>query len=96
MKRLSKYIILLDLGPHILLCRRVCFSDELASSSQFFSFCRLLFLDHTSIVDRFMVVKRFKTALNKDVREVHKRDRYLAQMEVQSVAAQMAEEFNNR
>jgi hypothetical protein len=45
---------------------------------------------------RFMVVKRFKTALNKDVREVHKRDRYLAQMEVQSVAAQMAEEFNNR
>jgi hypothetical protein len=45
---------------------------------------------------QFMVVKRFKTALNKDVREVHKRDRYLAQMEVQSVAAQMAEEFNSR
>ncbi len=56
----------------------------------------LLFLDNTNIVDRFMVVKRFKTALNKDVREVHKRDRYLAQMEVQSVAAQMAEEFNHR
>jgi hypothetical protein len=51
---------------------------------------------HPSEAPRFMVVKRFKTALNKDVREVHKRDRYLAQMEVQSVAAQMAEEFNNR
>jgi hypothetical protein len=49
-----------------------------------------------STAPQFMVVKRFKTALNKDVREVHKRDRYLAQMEVQSVAAQMAEEFNNR
>lgn len=57
-------------------------------------FCTLF--DDNSIFHRFMVVKRFKTALNKDVREVHKRDRYLAQMEVQSVAAQMAEEFNNR
>ncbi|KAG0564826.1 hypothetical protein KC19_8G143000 [Ceratodon purpureus] len=44
---------------------------------------------------RSMVVKRFKTPLGKDVREVHKRERYWAQMEVQSVSAHMANEFNN-
>ncbi|KAG0555935.1 hypothetical protein KC19_11G014000 [Ceratodon purpureus] len=43
-----------------------------------------------------MVVKRFKTPLGKDVREVHKRERYWAQMEVQSVSAHMANEFNRR
>ncbi|XP_024402664.1 uncharacterized protein [Physcomitrium patens] len=43
---------------------------------------------------RSMVVKRFKTPLGKDVREIHKRERYWAQMEVQSVSAHMANEFN--
>jgi len=46
------------------------------------------------LADSSMVVKRFKTPLGKDVREVHKRDRYWAQMEVQSVSAHMANEFN--
>lgn len=46
-------------------------------------------------VSRSMVVKRFKTPLGKDVREVHKRERYWAQMEVQAVSAHMANEFNN-
>lgn len=41
-----------------------------------------------------MVVKRFKTPLGTDVRAVHNKDKYVAQMEVQSVAAQMAKEFN--
>lgn len=50
----------------------------------------------SSLLNSSMVVKRFKTPLNKDVREIHKKDRYLAQMEVQSVAQQMANEFNNR
>jgi hypothetical protein len=46
------------------------------------------------LVNSSMVVKRFKTPLGKDIREVHKRDRYWAQMEVQSVSAHMANEFN--
>ena len=46
------------------------------------------------VLNRSMVVKRFKTPLGKDVRGVHKRERYWAQMEVQSVSAHMANEFN--
>lgn len=43
-----------------------------------------------------MVVKRFKTPLGKDVRELHKKEKYFEQMEVQTVSAHMATEFNKR
>ncbi|KAG0605400.1 hypothetical protein M758_9G056100 [Ceratodon purpureus] len=43
---------------------------------------------------RLMVVKRFKTPLGQDVNKVHAPEAYLEQMEVQTVAAYMAEQFN--
>ncbi|CAK9218410.1 unnamed protein product [Sphagnum troendelagicum] len=43
-----------------------------------------------------MVVKRFKTPFGKDVRELHKKEKYFEQMEVQTVSAHMATEFNKR
>ena len=65
----------------------------LRARSSEFMVCMLI---ESTVVNRPMVVKRFKTPLGKDVREVHKRERYWAQMEVQSVSQQMANEFNNR
>jgi hypothetical protein len=44
---------------------------------------------------RHMVVKRFKETLGQDVRQIHMKEAYFEQMEVQTVAAKMAEEFNN-
>lgn len=39
-------------------------------------------------------MKRFKTPLGYDVNKVHAKEAYLEQMEVQTVAAYMAQEFN--
>ena len=41
------------------------------------------------------MVKRFKTPFGQDVNKVHAQEAYLEQMEVQTVAAFMAEKFNS-
>jgi len=41
-----------------------------------------------------MVVKRFKVLVGEDVSKVHTMDAYCEQMEVQTIAAFMAEHFN--
>jgi hypothetical protein len=43
---------------------------------------------------RTMVVKRFKATLGQDVKVLHAKEAYFEQMEVQTVAAKMAVEFN--
>lgn len=43
-----------------------------------------------------MVLKRFKLHVGEDSRKAHEKQRYLDQMEVQSVSAQLAQEFNKR
>lgn len=41
------------------------------------------------------MVKRFKTPIEEDINKVHSREAYCQQMEVQTVASQMAKEFNS-
>lgn len=41
-----------------------------------------------------MVVKRFKTYFGEDVNQTHAKEAYFEQMEVQTVAAKLAEQFN--
>ena len=71
--------------------------DTVSSDARCLRFCDLvLFLAKSSytISCRLMVVKRFKTPLGQDVNKVHAPEAYLEQMEVQTVAAYMAEQFN--
>ncbi|KAL3692237.1 hypothetical protein R1sor_005888 [Riccia sorocarpa] len=44
---------------------------------------------------RVEVVKRFRTELTKSEKSQHSKDRYLLQMEVQTIARQLAKNFNN-